>query len=218
MGVEQAMNWLIELYWSVLLKFCIAGLIISLLGLLAITVFAPAWERLREWFSLPAIQRFVVGIFAVGLIHYGATKGNLSVTYDGGIRKSAQSNTFDTNDVVTIVWERDYQSGIIVPMGTPVYIDIRPLNDTTAEWMNVGEALLEDYQWSGVVPNATNYAFNVWAYYIPPEPVHTNGVWVYKTMLDRRAEKPLPLRARVEINGKAIATPKEARKDEENDD
>lgn len=213
------MNWLVELYRDALLKFCIAGLIISLCALFAATVFAPAWSKLREWFSLPSIQRFVVGIFAVGLIQYGATKGylTLSVTYEGGIYKGAQANTY-SNDVVTIVWERDYQSGVIVPLGTPVYIDTRPLDDATAEWSNIGSAVLEDYQWSGVVENATNYAFNVWAYYIPPEPVHTNGVWVYKTMLDRRAENPIPLRARVEINGKAIATPKEVRKDEEGED
>ena len=70
--------------------------------------------------------------------------------------------------------------------------------------------------WSGTVENATNYDYNVWAYYIPPEPVHTNGVWTYKTHFDRNGEYALPLRARVEVNGKAIATPKEKRKDEEN--
>jgi len=47
--------------------------------------------------------------------------------------------------------------------------------------------------------------------------VHTNGVWVYKTLRDRAERNPIPLRARIEIDGKAIATPKEKRRDEGND-
>ena len=192
---------------------CLAGL-----GMIAALVFlakvaAPAWDAVRRWWSLPCIQRILVGVCVVGLSYYGATKQGWHVAYDGGIKAGATANVV-TNDTVSIHWQRDTSGGVYVPESAAVYIDYRPNTETNAEWGLLAQTTVGAWGWSGTVENATNYDYNVWAYYIPPEPVHTNGVWTYKTHFDRRGEYALPLRARVEVNGVAIATPKEKRKDE----
>lgn len=191
---------------------CLAGL-----GMIAALVFlakvaAPAWDALRRWWSLPCIQRVIVGVCVVGLSYYGATKQGWHVGYDGGIKAGATANVV-TNDTVSIHWQRDTSGGVYVPESAAVYIDYRPNTETNAEWGLLAQTTVGAWGWSGTVQNATNYDYNVWAYYIPPEPVHTNGVWTYKTHFDRNGEYALPLRARVEVNGVAIATPAAKRRD-----
>lgn len=191
---------------------CLAGL-----GMIAALVFlakvaAPAWDAVRRWWSLPCIQRVIVGVCVVGLSYFGATKQGWHVAYDGGIKAGATANVV-TNDTVSIHWQRDTSDGVYVPESAAVYIDYRPNTETNAEWGLLAQTTVGAWGWSGTVENATNYDYNVWAYYIPPEPVHTNGVWTYKTHFDRNGEYALPLRARVEVNGVAIATPAAKRRD-----
>lgn len=208
-GIYQA--WQTGLMWVCL---CILCAIAALLFLAKVA--APFWDEMRKWWSLPYIQRVLVGVCVVGFAYYGATKQAVHIGYDGGIKAGTTSNVV-TNDTVEIYWQRDLSSGVYVPETAAVYIDYRLSTDTNGEWTLLAETTVGTWSWSGTVENATNYDYTVWAYYIPPEPVHTNGVWVYKTMRDRNGEYALPLRARVAVNGKAIATPKEARKDEEDD-
>lgn len=197
---------------------CLAGIgMIAALFALA-KIVAPAWNAVRRWWSIPCIQRVIVGVFVIGLSYYGATKHRLYVCYDGGIKGSATANVV-TNDTVSIYWQRDMSGGVYVPESATVYIDYKPSTETNdGEWSLLAQTTVGAWGWSGTVENATNYDYSVWAYYIPPDPVHTNGVWTYKTHFDRNGAYALPLRARVEINGKAIATPKEVRRDEEQDD
>lgn len=192
---------------------CLAGLGMIAALLFLAKVAAPAWDAVRRWWSLPCIQRVIVGVCVVGLSYYGATKQGWHVAYDGGIKAGATANVV-TNDTVSIHWQRDTSGGVYVPESAAVYIDYRPNTATNAEWGLLAQTTVGAWGWSGTVENATNYDYNVWAYYIPPEPVHTNGVWTYKTHFDRNGEYALPLRARVEVNGVAIATPAEKRKDE----
>ena len=160
------------------------------------------------------------GIFfvfvAAGFLYSMATKPTPSsrVFYDGGIKAGTTPNSI-SNDVLSISWQRDTSGGVYVPESAVVYIDA--VEHGGSNVVNIAQTVVGAWGWTGTVQNATNMDFYVWAYYIPPEPVHTNGVWVYKTMRDRRGENAIPLRARVEVNGKAIATPKEVRKDEEDD-
>ena len=189
---------------------CLAGL-----GMIAALVFlakvaAPAWDAVRRWWSLPCIQRVIVGVCVVGLSYYGATKQGWHVGYDGGIKAGATANVV-TNDTVSIHWQRDTSGGVYVPETAVVYIDA--IEHGGSNVVNIAQTTVGAWGWSGTVENATNYDYIAWAYYIPPEPVHTNGVWTYKTHFDRSGEYALPLRARVEVNGVAIATPAEKRKD-----
>lgn len=213
------MDWnaIYETYQLWMLRGCVAVLAVISLWLYLCMGFTRIWELIRRWMSLGAIEGTLVAAIVCGFVFYGSTKQVCYVGYDGGIKAGATANVV-TNDTVSIYWQRDISGGIYTPESAVVYIDYRPSMATNEAWVSLAQTTVGAWGWSGMVENATNYDYIVWAYYIPPEPVHTNGVWVYKTMLDRRAEKPLPLRARVEINGKAIATPKEVRKDEEQDD
>lgn len=196
---------------DVLMYACCAGLILCGAALFAYIVIAPAWEMVRRYFKLPSIQQFIVAICVFGLIHYGATKSKIS--FDGGIKQGDQSSLV-TNDTIFISWQRDTSRGVYVPESAAVYIDYRHNSETNADWGLLAQTTVGAWSWSGTLAGATNYDYNVWAYYIPPEPVHTNGVWIYKTLKDRASKYPIPLRARIEVNGKAIATPAEKRKDE----
>ena len=212
------MDWnaIYETWQLWLLRGCSGALPILLFALFVSTVLTCVWDKMRKWLSLGAIQMIFTGVFVCGLIQYGATKGWF-VRYGGGIKPGETAN-IATNDTVSLYWQRDTSGGVYVPETAAVYIDYRPSTATNEEWVLLAQTTVGAWGWSGTVANATNYSYNVWAYYIPPEPVHTNGVWTYKTNLDRNERYALPLRARVEVNGKAIATPKEVRKDEENDD
>lgn len=197
---------------EVLIDVCCMGLILCGAALFALKVIVPVWDVVRRFFGLPGVQQLIVGVCIVGIVQYGATKSK--ITFDGGIKQGAQSSVV-TNDTIFISWQRDTTGGVYVPESAAVYIDYRPNTETNADWGLLAQTTVGAWSWTGTVPNATNYDYNVWAYYIPPEPVHTNGVWVYKTLKDRAGKYPIPLRARIEVNGKAIATPAEKRKDEE---
>lgn len=204
----------LDLYHRIMLWLGLTGLAVSLSVLFYLKVAVPVWDAVRRWWSLPRIQQFLVAAFVIGMIQYGATKQGWHIGYDGGI-KAGSNPSWVTNDTIHIEWQRDTSGGVYVPESAAVYIDYRPNTETNAEWGLLAQATVGDWHWEGTLANATNYDFNVWAYYIPPEPVHTNGVWVYKTLRDRGEKYPIPLRARIEVNGKAIATPKEKRKDED---
>ena len=176
-------------------------------------ILPSVWDVLRRYLSLDVIQKLLCTTFVLGLSYYGATKSKL--LFDGGIKQGATASVV-TNDLVQIHWQRNLNTDIYVPESATVYIDYRLSDDTNGVWTLLAETTVGEWGWTGTVVNATNYDYNVWAYYIPPEPVHTNGVWTYKTHFDRHGAYALPLRARVEFNGRAIATPKEVRKDEEN--
>lgn len=213
------MDWnaIYATYQLWLLRGCVAALAVLLLFLFLFTVFTRMWEVIRKWMSLEAIERILVCIVVFGFVKYGATKPILHIGYDGGIKAGATANVV-TNDTVSIYWQRDTSGGIYIPESAAVYIDYRPNTATNEEWGLLAQTTVGAWGWSGTVQNATNYDYSVWAYYIPPEPVHTNGVWTYKTHFDRNSDYAIPLRACIEVNGKAIATPKEVRKDAENDD
>lgn len=204
--------------FRLMLAFAALGAAAALL----LVMLAPrTWRALRRLAASGKVQAALFGMCIIGFAHYGATfseskKGGSRIGYDGGIKAGATANVV-SNDIVCIYWQRDTASGAYVPETAAVYIDYRPNTETNADWGLLAQTIVGAWGWSGRVPNATNYDYNVWAYYIPPEPVHTNGVWTYKTQYGRQSDFPIPLRVRVEINGKAIATPKEARKDEEND-
>ena len=201
-----------------LLLACLVALAAVGAVFLIVLFAAPLWDALRRWLGLGVIQKSVVAAFVLGLVYYGATKQVASsVKYDGGLAPSPDNANVITNDLVKLYWSRDASGGTWVPETATVYIDCRLIADTNAAWTALGETTVGAWGWSGSLEGATNYDFNVWAYYIPPEPVHTNGVWVYKTLKDRRGENALPLRARVEADGRAIATPKEKRRDTENE-
>jgi len=211
---------MIEIYqtYQLTLRYvAIAASVLFAAALFAAYVIAPAWCEIRKYFKMTRIQQMLLGVVVVGFIQYGSTKSTWHISFDGGIKQNPIQPSNVTNDLVSIHWTRDDSGGTLVPEIATVYVDYKLTVDTNGVWETLAETTVGAWGWSGVVQNATNYDYNVWAYYIPPEPVHTNGVWIYKTLKDRGEKFPIPLRARIEVNGKAISTPKEKRKNEEND-
>lgn len=199
-----------EVFQRYTLAVSLSFFLASFALLVTYTMGVRLWDAIRRWIKLSHIEALLVAVFVIGFIQYGATKS--SFHYDGGIKGTA--NTYTTNDTIHIEWERDTSQGVLVPESAAVYIDYRPNTATNEEWGLLAQTTVGAWSWEGTLANATNYDFNVWAYYIPPEPVHTNGVWVYRTMKDRGDKYPIPMRSRVEVNGKVIATPAEKRKDD----
>ena len=197
------------------LTFTCLGATALLVAILFFIKVAPyAWDSIRKIVSENGIKVIVLIPSIIAICFYGMTKGGYSghITYDSGIKSGTTVNLV-SNDTISIYWQRDTSQGMWVPDSAAVYIDFRLIGDNSAEWGLLAQSTVGAGHWEGTYENATNYDYNVWAYYIPPEPVHTNGVWIYKTLKDRMRANALPLRARVEINGKAIATPREVRRD-----
>lgn len=185
---------------------------LGMLGVMAVGIilygFGLAWGKVREWWSLPLIERVLAGVFVVGFVYYGSTKsGSPSVRWDDGL---ADNGTLITNDTVSVRWT---YSGI--PSASSVFIDYREAGSTN-EWLNLAETLASAQEWTGTLANATNYDYWVYSTYVPPVPVHTNGVWVgqaYETKARVGAKSFLILNGKVQEHGRTIATPAAKRKD-----
>lgn len=158
-----------------------------------------ALDKVRR---LPAFQQVLCAVFVCGAVLYGGSKNIIS--YDGGIRQNSDTPSLITNNLVRITWER--VPGAVLPLTSPVYIDYRQ-HGSTNEWTLLGETIVSAFMWEGTVANATNYDYNVWAYYIPPEPVHTNGTWSFSTMRDKKGENILPMRAVVKADIEILSPP-----------
>lgn len=202
-----------EMMQELLMRLCCWGLAPCVTALFFAKVVIPAWNALRKFFGDQGLKGIILIPGIVCLCWYGMTKGYSGrITYDSGIKSGTTANLV-SNDTINIYWQRDISSGIWVPDSAAVYIDYREIGQTNLEWGLLAQSTVGAGSWSGTLTDATNYDYNVWAYYVPPEPVHTNGVWVYKTFRDRKNDNILPLRNRIEVNGIAIATPAEKRKD-----
>ena len=184
---------------------CLAGLGAILLGLLA-AVCGRSLAQLRALFGSSKVQGLLAGAAVCGAIMYGGSKP--TVKFDDGLR---DNGTEITNDTVRVRWT---YSGI--PAASSVFIDYRA-NGSDGEWLNLGETLASALEWSGTLANATNYDYWIYSTYIPPVPVHTNGVWVgqaYDTKGRLGARGFIILNGKVQEHGRTIAPPGAKRKDE----
>ena len=127
------------------------------------THFSRTLRRLPRRAAVALVAAFCV------CFYLGATKGNVHIRWDASLYNDG---SVVTNDTVSIRWT---YSGI--PDESDIYIDCR-LFGTTNEWSDLGHAVASDRAWTGTLANATNYEYFVYSEYIPPAPVHTNGVWV----------------------------------------
>lgn len=182
-----------------IVKALVVAVVLCLLALLAIKAAPHAREFRRAGLLLLAIAAML----------YGGTKPTRSkFTFDGGIKDAAEPS-YTTNDAVVVRWQRDPRAIFAPPDNAPVYIDYRP-SGSTNEWGMLAQSVVNAWGWTGELEAATNYDFNVYAYYIPPEPVHTNGVWEYRTITDPEKKRGIiPLRATIKADDRTIYPPKE---------
>lgn len=154
----------------------------------------------------------VGALLAAGLVlcavFYGGSK---HIRFDTGL---TDNGSMIANGTVHVAWR---YSGI--PSGSSLYIDYR-LEGSTNEWENLAETTVAALEWNGTLADATNYEYYVYTTYVPPTPVHTNGVWqgqVYETKGHRGANAFILLGGKLKEHGATIAPPRAKRKDDEDE-
>lgn len=163
--------------------------------------------RLRRLFGSSKVRGLLALAAIACAVMYGG--GKMTVRWDTGLR---DSGTEITNDTVRVRWT---YSGI--PAESSVFVDYRETGSTNA-WANLAEALASALGIDATLANATNYDYWIYSTYVPPVPVHTNGVWVgqmYETKERRGANAFLILNGKVQEHGRTIAPPAAKRKDNE---
>lgn len=180
---------------------CFVALAVCLFALAVLCAIPELTDAIRRFCGMDNFSKVVCGVCIVGAVLYGGSKG-VNVRWDDGL---ADNGTLITNDTVSVRWT---YSGI--PSASSVFIDYREAGSTN-EWLNLAETLASAQEWTGTLANATNYDYWVYSTYVPPVPVHTNGVWVgqaYETKARVGAKSFLILNGLVQEHGRTIAPPK----------
>lgn len=198
----DALRQIHEVFGNAMLYLCVAALVCISVGAFLYATRDCVGHVLDRIRRMSPFEQVFIAIMVGGMCLYGGSKS--VVHYDGGIRENASSPSLVTNSTVRITWER--VPGAVLPLDSPVYIDYR-LKGSTDEWGLLGQATVRDGIFETTLANAEDYEFNVWAYYIPPEPVHTNGVWSFSTMRDRKNENILPLRTMIKADIEILSPP-----------
>lgn len=191
-----------------LLLGCFALLAVCLFVLAVAVAMPRLTDAIRRYFGMDNLGKVVCGACILGMVMYGGSKG-VNVRWDDGLR---DNGTQITNDTVAVRWT---YSGI--PAASSVFIDYREAG-TTNDWSNLAEAVASAMAWTGTLANATNYEYWVYSTYVPPVPVHTNGVWVgqaYETKARVGAKSFLILNGKIQEHGRTIAPPSAKRKEDE---
>ena len=186
-------------HWLTLV--CFVALAVCLFALAVLRAIPELTDAIRRFCGMDNFSKVVCGVCIVGAVLYGGSKG-VNVRWDDGLR---DNGTLITNDTVAVRWT---YSGI--PGASSVFIDYREAG-TTNNWLNLAETLASAQEWTGTLANATNYDYWVYSTYVPPVPVHTNGVWVgqaYETKAKVGAAAFLFLNGKVVADGRTIAPPK----------
>lgn len=206
MELERQVRELAEIFQRVSLIACLAALAAIALGYVLYAL-GDCLARLRKLFGSSKVQGVVATIAIVGAVMYGGSKSTFR--WDDGLR---DAGSYTTNDLVVVRWQY-----VGIPSSSSVFIDYRE-SGTTNEWQNLAETVAFALEWTGTLANATNYDFWVYSTYVPPTPVHTNGVWVgqtYETKSRVGAKAFLILNGKIIEHGRTIAPPAAKRKDDE---
>ena len=199
-------DWLAS-FQSVLLVVCFAGLAVCLFALAVLRAFPCLTDAIKRYMGLDLFGKLLCVFCVVCAVMYGGSKG-VYIRWDTGLHDNGSEIT---NDTVAVRW---IYSGI--PSASSVFIDYREAGSTN-EWDSLGETVASALEWTGILANATNYEYWVYSTYIPPVPVHTNGVWVgqtYETKARVGAAAFLILNGKVQEHGRTIAPPAAKRKEE----
>lgn len=173
---------------------CAAGLVRGAV-LKIVTAFGGSW--------------FLAFLFVAGAVWHGGSK---SFSFDVGLRNNG---SWASNDTVHVAWT---YTGI--PSASSLYVAYRE-SGTTNDWADLGETVVSALVWEGTLANATNYDYYVYTTYVPPSPVHTNGVWVgpaYETKKRQGAQSFIVINGVIREHGKAIAPPNAKRKEKEDEE
>lgn len=198
-------------FQNVLMVVCFAMLAVCLFALAVAGALPGVTDAIRRYLGLDNFGKIVCAACIGCAVLYGGSKG-VSIRWDAGL---SDNGSEITNDTVRVRWN---YSGI--PAASSVFIDYREAGSTN-KWDSLGETVASALEWTGILANATNYEYWVYSTYIPPVPVHTNGVWVgqtYETKARVGAKAFLILNGKVQEHGRTVAPPGAKRKEEQDDE
>lgn len=135
-------------------------------------------------------------LIAFGFLTSMATKWK----FDTGLHNNG---SYATNDTVCAKWTRDMS----VPATSDLYVDYRLSTDTNGLWQTLIHTTAGALTATATLADATNYDYFVWADYVPPTPVHTNGVWKGFGGITKDGMKYLTIQGNIYDHGEKIATP-----------
>lgn len=119
-------------------------------------------------------------VFVICMIIYGGSKPVMY--FANGLQ---DNGSYATNDTVYIAWTKT--GSAVVPNDAELYIEYRIQGSTNeSDWVEIWTGIVSDWSATFILDNATNYNYSIYYNYIPPPPVHTNGIWAYRTI--RRPE------------------------------
>lgn len=195
---------------NIFMAACFIGLAVCLFALAVMQALPSMTDAIKKYLGLDNFGKIVCVACIVGAVMYGGSKA--TIRWDAGL----QDNGSDiTNDTVKVRWT---YTGI--PAASSVFIDYHEAGSTN-DWLNLGETVASALGWDGTLVNATNYEYWVYSTYVPPVPVHTNGVWLgqtYETKARAGAAAFLILNGKVKEHGRTIAPPGAKRKEEQDNE
>lgn len=200
-----------ECFRAYALAFGAIGLAVCLAWLGAIWAARTArlgYGGLRRAGGASAVVLFALWAIAA-LRSTDKPKDTLRVEFRNGVVSAEPSR--GTNSTAYIRWAIDpsFRPFPISP-DTLVYIDCRPLGSSD-EWtgLEIAGVPAGDLSWTGDVPGgglATNFEYCVYSGYVPPEPVHTNGVWMVKGLWyeGQEGSRAMPMHMKFVGDGEAV--------------
>lgn len=166
------------------------------------------WDRFK---SAPLHKKICAIAFAAICGFFAGTKPTVYFHFWRGL---SDDGSYVDDNLVHVSWVK---SGIpYIPNTSTVFVDYRELKSTN-EWTELAEANVTRYFIDIELADAKSYEYNIW-WYNEEEEVHTNGVWIYKTVgaksqsRDNNSFDIIPSRARVEADGNIIAPPNKKEK------
>lgn len=138
------------------------------LSLLAFGSVRAAWRRLGR-------QRFFAILAASAVATIIAQKLS-TITFDELL---VDAGSYATNDVLHVAAEKAPAAAFIDLDSAPLLVYRREMDSTNAaDWVEcLPRRTFGDLPADWNVPDATNYNYMIYVDYVPPSPVHTNGVW-----------------------------------------
>ena len=137
------------------------------LGGLAVSglLFASAllYPYLRDaWNAATALARAVFcGAVVVACLFGGAKNRASKFTFADGLK---DNGSYTTNDTVHIAWT----TTTTIPATNNVFIESILQTNTSGTYAELASSAVGAMSWTGTLPDATNYDFNVWHDYIEP--------------------------------------------------
>lgn len=205
------MDSVVELFINCLTQLCIAGFCLTM-GILLFCKFAPLWSVLwKKWLHLDGFGKALSVLAVVFFTLYGGSK--TSFRFDDGLH---DNHSYATNDTLHVAWTRDP----VIPLDSLLYIDYRTSGATNEEWITLGATTVGAFHFDAIVQNATNFDYFIWSEYIPPTPIHTNGVWCgYGEFARDGKMRYLSLNAKiVNDKGETVAMPNHVRNEKKQED